>query len=420
MLHKSVDNKNNKMSSEPTTSYSDGEIDSDSDTEFFTKKLSEGSGFVSTNTKLASLASRINVSVLTPNEAGVITGQAQNKFNVSIRKQDENRIRIKDKSDRATTELVMDSRTRIILLKLIKKELLDEVSGCISTGKEANVYHAVDAQDKEYAVKIYKTSILVFKDRDRYVAGEFRFRKGYCRHNPRKMVTMWAEKEFRNLNRMKSAGIAVPQPVAVKGHILVMEFLGKHMIAASTLKEAVFTTLEEWEQLYISVVEILRRMYQDCKLVHADFSEYNILLYEGKVYVIDVSQAVEHDHPMALEFLRRDCANINAFFESRGVTTLGLKQIFYLIIEQAFEFSREYAQKLLAERKTDPKKEENKFDDELFKNLYIPRTLFEVEPEKLADASPDQLVSTHQSKVVGHNKASGRVQSQKRVDFFQA
>lgn len=34
----------------------------------------------------------------------------------------------------------------------------------------------------------------MFKDRERYVQGEFRFRRGYCSSNPRKMVKMWAEK----------------------------------------------------------------------------------------------------------------------------------------------------------------------------------------------------------------------------------
>lgn len=38
------------------------------------------------------------------------------------------------------------------------------------------------------ALKIYKTSILIFKDRDRYVTGEHRFRNGYGKGNPRKMV----------------------------------------------------------------------------------------------------------------------------------------------------------------------------------------------------------------------------------------
>ena len=48
---------------------------------------------------------------------------------------------------------------------------------------------------------MFKTSILVFKDRDKYVTGEFRFRRGYCKSNPRKMVRLWAEKELRNLTR---------------------------------------------------------------------------------------------------------------------------------------------------------------------------------------------------------------------------
>jgi RIO kinase 1 len=109
--------------------------------------------------------------------------------------------REKDKSDRATTEQVLDHRTRMILLKFINDRLLHQVFGCVSTGKEANVYHAVAANGEDRALKVYKTSILTFKDRDKYVTGEFRFRHGYSKHNPRKMVRVWAEKEMRNLKR---------------------------------------------------------------------------------------------------------------------------------------------------------------------------------------------------------------------------
>ena len=54
-----------------------------------------------------------------------------------------------------------------VLFKMLKNGLFSEINGCISTGKEANVYHACTAEGKDLAVKIYKTSILVFKDRDR-------------------------------------------------------------------------------------------------------------------------------------------------------------------------------------------------------------------------------------------------------------
>jgi len=55
-----------------------------------------------------------------------------------------------------------------------------------------------------------------------------RFQQGYCRHNPRKMVRTWAEKETRNLRRLCRAGVLCPEPVYHKDHIVVMSFIGEH------------------------------------------------------------------------------------------------------------------------------------------------------------------------------------------------
>ena len=44
----------------------------------------------------------------------------------------------------------------------------------------------------------------------------------------------------------------------------------------------------------------MRRLYQTCNLVHGDLSEYNMLMWKGKVHIIDVSQSVDHDHPRVL------------------------------------------------------------------------------------------------------------------------
>jgi serine/threonine-protein kinase RIO1 len=65
----------------------------------------------------------------------------------------------------------------------------------------------------------------VFKDRDKYVTGEYRFRRGYSR-NPRKMVRLWAEKEMRNLKRLIAAGINTPEPIEVRENVLVMGLVG--------------------------------------------------------------------------------------------------------------------------------------------------------------------------------------------------
>jgi len=59
------------------------------------------------------------------------------------------RVKNKDKADRATVEQVLDERTRRILLKLLNNEIVHEINGCLSTGKEANVYHAVNNTTKK-------------------------------------------------------------------------------------------------------------------------------------------------------------------------------------------------------------------------------------------------------------------------------
>lgn len=87
----------------------------------------------------------------------------------------DDKLRLRDKQDRATAEQVMDPRTRMILFKLMNRGFISQINGCISTGKEANVYHATGKENSHFALKIYKTSILVFKDRDKYVTGEFRY-----------------------------------------------------------------------------------------------------------------------------------------------------------------------------------------------------------------------------------------------------
>ncbi|QRW06600.1 atypical/RIO/RIO1 protein kinase [Ceratobasidium sp. AG-Ba] len=251
------------------------------------------------------------------------------------RKAASERANAKDKSDRATNEQVLDPRTRIILFKMIGRGLIWEVNGCVSTGKEANVYHALTPSQPpaHLALKIFKTSILVFKDRDRYVTGEHRFRHGYSKRNPRKMVRLWAEKEMRNLKRLFIADIRCPEPIEVRENVLVMGFLGdKDGWAAPRLKDASIEP-SHLPSLYAELIIVMRRLYHVCKLVHADLSEYNILYHNAHLYIIDVSQSVEHDHPSAFDFLRKDIQNVEAFFGT-GVRTLGSRRVFDFVTKE--------------------------------------------------------------------------------------
>ena len=190
------------------------------------------------------------------NNSGALGGNNTNiskKINLSNRVSNEinkseksanKRVNYYGRDDRATSEQVLDPRTRLILFKLLNSTFLGEIDGCLSTGKEANVYYATSGRNDdnlEYAVKIFKTSILVFKDRDRYVSGEYRFRNGYCKANPRKMVKLWAEKEMRNLKRLQVMGLPCPDPYLLKSHVLIMGFIGRNGWCAPRLKDAELT-----------------------------------------------------------------------------------------------------------------------------------------------------------------------------------
>ncbi len=217
---------------------------------------------------------------------------------------------------RATVDQVLDPKTVEVLQKMQKQGVFGQLAGCISTGKEANVYFGVNEDDTCVAVKVYKTSILGFRDRDEYVDGEHRFRHGYCRSNPRKMVALWAEKEQRNLIRLGQAGLNAPTALRCKRNVLVMSLVGEPGRAAPRLKDASLSSSEvSWTGVYLDVVRSMRIMFQVCRLVHGDLSEYNMLLdFAGNVFIIDVSQSVGIDHPRSLEFLKRDCLNVNLFF----------------------------------------------------------------------------------------------------------
>ena len=91
---------------------------------------------------------------------------------------------------------------------------------------------------------------------------------------------MWAEKELHNLRKMARFGVKVPRAVALKKHVLVMEFIGSDGQPAPKLKDALLSTAE-WEIAYEETLQTMRTLYSDCHLVHADLSEYNILWHEG-------------------------------------------------------------------------------------------------------------------------------------------
>ncbi|KAJ9163893.1 hypothetical protein P3X46_023515 [Hevea brasiliensis] len=319
-----------------------------------------------------------------------------------------------EKADRATVEQAIDPRTRMVLFKMLNRGVFHDINGCISTGKEANVYHATKSDGQELAIKVYKTSVLVFKDRDRYVQGDYRFRHGYCKHNPRKMVKTWAEKEMRNLMRLKAAGIRCPTPYLLRLHVLVMEFIGKAGWAAPRLKDAALS-LDKLREAYVEMIIAMRTLYQKCKLVHGDLSEYNILYFEGHLYVIDVSQAVDLDHPHALDFLREDCVHVSDFFKKHGVAVMTIRELFDFIVDPTItddsvdSYLEEVQQKILSRDVT----VEDEIADSVFVQSYIPKTLDHVknaEEDVIRITSGKDIGDMYYQTITGLKEALSKVQ----------
>jgi len=139
--------------------------------------------------------------------------------------------------------------------------------------------------------------------------------------NQAKVVSVWAEKELKNLTRMFRAGLPCPEPIHLHRNVLVMSFIHTDGWGAPRLADVPVGQFKRAivVDMCVQVVLIARAMLLRCKLVHADLSQFNVLYQNGRCYVIDVGQAVDTSHPNARELLGLDVKNVLTFFRLHGV-----------------------------------------------------------------------------------------------------
>ena len=303
------------------------------------------------------------------------------------------------KEERAQAEGAIDLETRTELAKAVRNNQVDSVDGCISTGKEANVYSGGTST----VLKVLRTSSLAYKGRANLVSGDRRFARGFPWHSPKQVARTWALKEFRNLHRLYSRNISCPKPLFLRRHIIGMRLVypgtqpsdsdsdvsgsedvdpsikcdkysakslessladeigdnerdndesdlfeqaGQNMLedanqrncmnAAPLLKNAAaWMDADELNELLFSeLLPQVRRMYQRARLVHGDLSEYNLLIADRSLVIIDVAQAVDVDHPLAHELLQRDLAACLHFFAHRGARCPSLRACFAYVVNE--------------------------------------------------------------------------------------
>jgi RIO kinase 1 len=217
---------------------------------------------------------------------------------------------------------VFDDFTSQTVLKLMGQGYLKGLISPLKIGKEANIFIGRGEQDQLVAVKIYRLSTCDFNRMYEYMKADPRF--GTLVKKRRKVIFAWTQREFRNLMIARDAGIRCPVPHVGRNNVLVMDMIGGDT-PAQQLKQQ---EPADPQKFFNQVVQMMRKLHK-AKLVHADLSEYNILIDDEAPVFIDMSQSTTHDNPNWRMYFDRDIHNIARYFGKLGVkvTDESLKEL---------------------------------------------------------------------------------------------
>lgn len=110
--------------------------------------------------------------------------------------------------------------------------------------------------------------------------------------------------------------VSIPRPVALSRHAIAME-----LIYGNQLNQIALSNPQECLDIILDEVKATLSL----GIIHADLSEYNIIVRGEEIKIIDWPQAVKTDHPNASGLLERDVNNILRFFARKYKIDLSLK-----------------------------------------------------------------------------------------------
>lgn len=188
---------------------------------------------------------------------------------------------------------------------LVKAGIIESFGQSLGVGKEADVYDALNSGGKRIAVKFHRLGRISFR--------QTRRTRGYTREHSTWLFQshIAAEKEFQAMKLAYDNGVSVPEPISQNRHVVAMG-----MIEGAQLSK--YKDIGNPEKVLKEILRNLRKAYLKAHLIHADISEYNIILKpDGHILIIDWPQAVKTDHANAAELLDRDIKNVLTFFSRK-------------------------------------------------------------------------------------------------------
>jgi RIO kinase 2 len=192
----------------------------------------------------------------------------------------------------------------LALNMLVKRGILDAFGPSLGVGKESDVYSALSPSQETLAVKLHRLGRTSFRQTRRargYVADRRHISWLY-------QSRLAAEQEFKALQSIFPRLKVVPQPIAQNRHAVVMGLFNGGQLSD-------VPDLTAPEVLLHQILDTTRKIYLDLGIVHADLSEYNVLISDDESFlIIDWPQYVTRDHPESQTLIERDIRTICKFF----------------------------------------------------------------------------------------------------------
>jgi RIO kinase 2 len=194
--------------------------------------------------------------------------------------------------------LVFGGYDTLALATLTHKGTISALGTLIGEGKESVVYDALGLGP--VAIKFHRVGGRSFSSAR--LNRDYMPEEGHC---PWLMASRKsAEREYEALTALHQ-NVSVPLPIAQNRHTVVMA-----LINGQNLNRC---RLEAPQEILDDILENTHKAYK-AGIIHADLSEYNILVENGRVVLIDWPQWIETSHPNADSIVGRDIDNILAFF----------------------------------------------------------------------------------------------------------
>lgn len=243
-------------------------------------------------------------------EIARVSGLPQRKAEYRLRLLSEQKLVTRTTIHYEGYQIDFDAYDLLALSDLVKRDNVTSIGKKIGVGKESVIFEAMG--EIPLVIKFHRQGRTSFK--------HVRRARDHLTDLPRlpwlHAASIAARHEFQVMQKLYPH-VSIPRPVALSRHAIAMEHVfGDQLnrVELSNLQDCLETILEEVGSAY------------SLGIVHADLSEFNVMITEDGLRIIDWPQAVGLDHASSQELLERDLTNILRFFTRRYKIELPLEE----------------------------------------------------------------------------------------------